>query len=1144
MHSRDRHHHSRRQHFRPEYGFALLVSLLALAATIPRGSVGFFESRLIAIGAWLIGGLGWLTAPAVRPAQWPLPRRLAGAAALLLALWCGWQLWSGSGERCGQFWRGDAKLFADVMADASAGSLAVERFISFHTAWLWAGLGVLAWAGARRFGNRKALKAVVVGLLAVGIVQAILGISLGVDAGGRLQGTFGSPNALGGLLAMTLPVQLGFMLSRAARRPLRGRTGWRWWLQRLGDSWEAWLRPLLWFTWLLQWAALYLTGSMGGATAALAACAILAIWLAKERPDFRARLAGWGGALVLAALVFGLHARQRNVLDRAMGETGALETSKASRLEIWRMAWAFCRDFPLGAGPGGTSRVLAMNQPESMGRFRSDYAHNDVLQFAGDLGWPGGALLALLLGLTLWHGLQACRQAGRDDGGAVWLRRGAWGAVLGALVHAQTEFNLSARPGVQLLFMLLCGILWSRTDWFAEPDGPGAASEGTVARRRHRAIMVVAMVAAIWFSGRSAWAWRLHEGACAAAGLSGDPYYVFSKPAVASEDAERILAQAQRAAPQAALLRLTAAKYVLGRHDRMVDQVARDLLRAENIEVSDESWLDPADAVHEQARRGAAVATRAEEKTALETALADARRAVALAPWDSAARLLRAEVYLRMAAMPGLFPAASDLGLRDLNLVAALYPANAYVLAEACAVLARGPGMSGDRERLLDWGTRALRMDSSRAWTVFDAWWRRRIGVQRILESAELPVEILWNMYVRLDRAQRQPEARQCLMALEQRVWDEQLPPAASWWAPLRRKQWNIQQGQYRIRIATEWLKRHLREGEWEQIAASASTRAAMRSLRFQIEMDKMELAGSASPALRRLRLREWAATGRLAPDWTCEWILAESEVGSPLRSTEEFLAELILLNEESRLRERLAVLRLAGGEFAMANALLEALRAELAQQPEQAEAILSGAMAQGRIYPRYAHRVWLWRARLQTAAGLISEAEAAQSEAAAACPTDPDAAGGIASAVPFPAIALPRLDLGFAGQRLRLLRAAIQKPGDDSGTPALLLVWRFCGSLPPDLRFDMRIRDADGHARLRRGVVVDQEIVAKFNHGMPALGSTWTWTVPLTAFAAKGCLLDVWATAGKTRLPADDGLALLEINLEKLPRFSPPDRP
>jgi O-antigen ligase len=1145
MHSKPRHHHSRRRHFRPEYGFALLVSLLALAATIPRGSVGFFESRLIAIGAWLIGGLGWLTAPAVRPAQRPLPRRLAGAAALLLALWCGWQLWSGSGEWSGQFWRGDAKLFADVMADASAGSLAVERFISFHTAWLWAGLGVLAWAGARRFGNRKALKAVVVGLLAVGIVQAILGISLGVDAAGRLLGTFGSPNGLGGLLAMTLPVQLGFMLSRTTRRPLRGRTGWRWWLQRLGDSWEAWLRPLLWFTWLLQWAALYLTGSMGGATAALAACAILAIWMAKDRPEFRLRLGVWGGALVLAALVFGLHARQRNVLDRAMGETGALETSKASRMEIWRAAWNLCRDFPWGAGPGGTSRVLAMNQPESMGRYRLDYAHNDILQFAGDLGWPGGTLLALLLGLTLWQGCQACRPVGHNDKGAVWLRRGAWVAVLGALVHAQTEFNLSARPGVQLLFMLLCGILWSRTDWLPEPDGSEETGAGFAALRRGRIIMAAAMVAAIWFSGRSAWAWRLHEGACAAAGLSGDSYYWFRKPAVAPKEADRTLERAKQAAPQASGFRLTAAKFILRRHDQLVDRVARDLLMSGNAEISAELLLDPADPVHEQARRVAAVATRVEEKAALETALAEATQAVALAPWDSSARLLRAEVYLRMAAVPGLNPDAGNLGLRDLNLVAALYPANAYVLAEACAVLVRGPGLSDDRERLLDWGTRALRMDSSRAWTVFDAWWRRRIGVQRMLESAELPVEILWNMYVRLDRAQRQPEARQCLVALEQRVWSEQLPPAASWWAPLRRKQWNIQQAQYRIRITTEWLKRHLREGDWAQIVASAAMRSAMRSLRVQIEMDKMELAGSASPALRRLRLREWAATGRLTPDWTCEWILAESEAGSPLRSIEESLAELILLNEESRLRERLAALRLSGNEFAMANALLEALRSELAQQPEQAAAILSDAMVQGRIYPRYAHRIWLWRARLLHAAGLGAEAEAARAEAVAACPADPDVTDGMAPAVPAsPATSFPLLNLGFAGQRLRLLQIAIQEPGDASGIPVLLLVWRFCGSLPPDLRLDVRIRDEDGHARLRKGVVVDQESAAKFNHGMPALGSTWTWTIPLTAFAAKGSLLDVWVTAGKTRLPADDGLALLEINLEKLPRFSPPDRP
>ena len=103
------------------------------------------------------------------------------------------------------------------------------------------------------------------------------------------------------------------------------------------------------------------------------------------------------------------------------------------------------------------------------------------------------------------------------------------------------------------------------------------------------------------------------------------------------------------------------------------------------------------------------------------------------------------------------------------------------------------------------------------------------------------------------------------------------MPPVAEWWALRHKKQCGIQRAQYRIRIATEWLKRHLREGEWDQIQDSRDVRADMRGLRFQVEMDKMELSGSVSPALRRLRLREWAAAGRLAPVWIYEWLLAES---------------------------------------------------------------------------------------------------------------------------------------------------------------------------------------------------------------------------------------------------------------------------
>ena len=190
----------------------------------------------------------------------------------------------------------------------------------------------------------------------------------------------GSPEVVG-RFAFGLSIACLLYTSYSSRRPLRGRTGWRWRLQRLGDSWEAWRGPLLWFTWIAQWAVLYLTGSMGGAIAALTACAALTIWMAKTRSEFRLPLVMWGVALVIAAAAFGMHARHQNVLDRAMGDAGALETSKSSRMVIWRAAWAFCRDFPLGTGPGGTSRILAIYQPESMGRYCLDFAHNDIFQF-------------------------------------------------------------------------------------------------------------------------------------------------------------------------------------------------------------------------------------------------------------------------------------------------------------------------------------------------------------------------------------------------------------------------------------------------------------------------------------------------------------------------------------------------------------------------------------------------------------------------------------------------------------------------------------------------------------------------------------------------------------------------------------------
>jgi O-antigen ligase len=1128
-------------------GFAVCVCLFALAATIPLGSVGFFESRLVTAALWLLGAVGLI---------WALPRtasprsvssRLAAVAVALLATWCGWQLLPFSARWADGIWRGDSALLKEIMGDAAEWSIALDRFVSLHTALLWAGLGVLAWTCSRRLGGRRARQTALYGIASLGVFQSIFGLFIMRDTGGRVCGTFGSPNALGGLLAMTLPMTLGLGLFHARHRILRGRTGFWWWFHRLGDSWQAWLRPILWTAWGIQWVALYFTGSIGATISAAVACGILLAWQGKERPESRRLILAMGVSLAVLVLAFSLHARRQNVLDRAVGNAGAFQSSKMSRVEIWRAAWQLCRAFPFGTGPGGSALALPMYQTAFHGRFRLDYAHNDTLQFLGDLGLPGFVPLAFLLGLVLWRGAKASRHSSGQEGDPVWLVRGAWLAAIAALMHAQVEFNLSARPGIQVVFAILCGILWGAPSVHSpKPEDPDAS----VRRRMRIPVSRIALLAlvpvAIGLSLSAAWAWRLHEGARAAAGLVLDESFWFRRPVLAVEETLDALRRACRLAPGSSRLRRTSAEMRLALHDRRVEAAARAMLAADGEAMAIDAPLDPTHPAHERALKLAGLALRVEEVDMLRTALSEANAAVRLAPWDAGARLVRGNVLLRGALLNQLGPDAETRGRRDLALAVALYPMDAGVLAEACSFLSRGANSDRDRETLLDWGSRALALDASLAGTVLNAWWTGRVRVARVVELPRLPEAVLWNLYDRLDRLNRAQEARQCLVALERRLETGPPPDASAMRIPYRWKKWNIQQSQHRIRLAGEWLKRNLREGNWEEVEASAALRAKARHDRFQVELDKMELSGTASQILRRLRLREWAATGRLAPDWTLEWILMELEAGMPVWKIQEPLAEMILLDEIGAASiERLMACRPALAESPLLTALLNVLEFEASGQSENAIEALATAMEAGPVPAGLVHRAWLWRARLLRKVGRESEAEDAVHAAAEACPSDPDVASALAGlgagAENNFAEGLPNLDLGYVGGRLLLQRVRLELSESQTQESQLHLLWRFRRGLPPDLRMDLQIRDGDGHVRARKSVVVDQERDAQFNRGNPASGSTWTWTVPISPFAAKGRMVEVRLLSAGKLLPSDDGLVVVELNLSRLSRTEQP---
>ena len=1099
---------------------------------------------MVAALAWLLGAIGIVWASPRAGNGRSISSRLAALGVALLVAWCGWQLLLLPGGWASKFWRGDAALLKEIIGEADGGSIALDRFVSLHTALLWAGLGVFSWACSRRLRGRGVLQTAMFGLMALGVFQSILGIFILKDPGGRICGTFSSPNALGGLLAMTLPVTLGLVLFHSRHRTLRGRTGFRWWFHRLGDSWRAWLRPVLWTAWGIQWVALYFTGSIGSTLASTAACGMMLIWQAKERPESRRFLVAMGMVLVALMMGFSVHARSQNVRDRMLGDSGELQHSKASRIEIWRVAWRLCQAFPQGTGPGGTALALPMYQTGAYGRYRLDYAHNDTLQFLGDLGLPGFVPLVILLGLTLWRGAQASWRASGPEGDPVWLIRGAWLAVMAALLHAQVEFNLSARPGIQVVFVILCGILWGAPPaLFPKPEEPGAPVRRSLRTWIPNLALLVLAAVAIGLSLSAAWAWRLHEGARAATGLSIDEHFWFRRPVLAADEAPDALRRACRLAPGSSRLRRTSAEMRLAMHDRRVEDVARSMLPSEGESLAADAPFDPTLPVHERSLNQAGLALRVEEVDMLRAALDDANAAVRLAPWDASAKLTRGTILLRAAALKPFGPDAEARGRRDLEMAVGLYPMDASVLAGACSALSRRANSDRDVEILLDWGSRALDLDASLAWMVLNAWWTGRVPTSRVLDLPDLPIDFLWNLYARLDKLNRTENVLQCLLALDRRMEAARPPEASLLWTPSMWKRWTIQQAQDRIRLAGEWLKRNLREGDWKGVEASAASRAQARHDRFQVEMDKMELSGTASQVLRRLRLREWAETGRLTPDWTLEWVLLELEAAMPVRQIQEPLAEMILMDElGSGDLDRLLACRSALAESPFLTALLVALEAESSGRFEEAAAALDSSLDNGFVPGRLVHRAWLWRSRLLRRAGREPEAEEALRAAARACPSDPDVEAALMELGEDSGTDLaqgrPELNLGFMGGRLVLMHACLENVGKQTEGPNLHLLWRFRGGLPPDLRMDVLIRDGDGHARAHKTVAVDQTPSAKFNRGNPPAGSAWTWTVPLSSFAAKGRMVEVRLLSAGKLLPSDDGLAVVELNMKKLPRM------
>ena len=191
----------------------------------------------------------------------------------------------------------------------------------------------------------------------------------------------------------------------------------------------------------------------------------------------RARLLGWAGSALLGLVLANLWSG-----GALGGRIASLEnpmTAGADRFLIWEAALKmFWRAPNLGSGTGTFWLAYPpfRSVHEGSGGF---YVHNDYLQSAVELGWPGGLLLVLALGSVLVLVWRLARKNDAEEGPRAEALALAGGLVACA-VHSLFTFNFYV-PSVLMAFGLMLGRLlglgramdmvsglsWRPSDWFS-----------------------------------------------------------------------------------------------------------------------------------------------------------------------------------------------------------------------------------------------------------------------------------------------------------------------------------------------------------------------------------------------------------------------------------------------------------------------------------------------------------------------------------------------------------------------------------------------------------------------------------------------------------------------------------------------------
>ncbi len=305
--------------------------------------------------------------------------------------------------------------------------------------------------------------------------QALLALGQGLVAGQlRPAGTFVNPNFLAGFLAVAILLVLGdaFRGAEGGGREAGERPAHPVALRRAAGIAEA----------AILLAGLLVTGSRGGVLALVAGLAVL-LGLRSLRVL----------ALVTALAVAGLAL----VPNPIVGRLQRLEEDDPfawTRFSIWKSAAAMALDHPFtGIGVGQYEYVsprYAFPVPSHWAKHThvAENAHNDYLQAAAELGFPGLLLMLAAAGIVAAATVAAVRRAPPE-------RRATLAPLAAGLAaiatQAAVDFPLRTPPAALLVVLLALGLRINGV------TGPSTVAEVRVrAAHRFAAALVVALAAA------------------------------------------------------------------------------------------------------------------------------------------------------------------------------------------------------------------------------------------------------------------------------------------------------------------------------------------------------------------------------------------------------------------------------------------------------------------------------------------------------------------------------------------------------------------------------------------------------------------------------------------------------------------------